>query len=372
MSNYSDGNSFEEILERCLSRVDNSLDKRMGSIIYDALAPACAELAQCYIALDVYTDQTYLLNAVGQNLDNRVVDYGLSRLQATKAQRLVTIYDINGNLMSVDLGTRFSVPNAFGGYNFKLIESVSAGNYIAECETAGSVGNNYTGELLPLVSVNNLGTATMTSVYKPGEDEETDDELRKRAVAKINQEAFAGNKAAYKTMVNNIDGVENVKVFPVWNGGGTVKLAIVATDNTIPSQEFIDNLQTLIDPIQNQGQGVGLAPIGHTVTVVAPDELDIDIEATITIDEEYTIEQLQSAIESNIQKYITEVQNQFSEQDQLIIYTSRVIAAILGVNQVQNVSSLTINGQATDLIINLSGTNVKFPMLDEVVLHSEN
>jgi uncharacterized phage protein gp47/JayE len=369
MSNYSDGNSFEDILARCLARVDAGLDKRMGSIIYDALAPACAELAQCYIALDVYSDQTYLLKAVGENLDNRVVDYGLTRLEATYAQRVITVYDVNGSLMHIDIGTRFSIPNAYGGYNFRIIEEVSQGNYIAECETAGAVGNDYVGELLPLMSINNLGTATITTVYKPGEDAETDDELRKRAIAKINQEAFAGNKAAYKSMVIDIDGVENVKVFPVWNGGGTVKLAIIATDNTIPSQAFIDNLQTLIDPVQNQGQGIGLAPIGHTVTVVAPDELDIDIEATITIDDEYTIEQLQSSIEANIQKYITEVQNLFSEQDQLIIYTSRVIAAILGVTQVKNVSNLTINGEITDLVINLSGTNVKFPMLNEVVLH---
>ena len=170
-------------------------------------------------------------------------------------------------------------------------------------------------------------------------------------------------------MVIDIDGVENVKVFPVWNGGGTVKLAVIATDNTIPSQEFINTLQTLIDPIANQGQGIGLAPIGHSVTVVAPDELDITIEATITIDSEYTIEQLKPSIEANIEAYIKEVQDLFSEQDTITIYISRVIAAILGVNQVQNVSSLTINGTSADLVINLSGTNVKFPMLDEVILH---
>lgn len=369
MSNYSDGNSFEDILARCLARVDDGIDKRMGSIIYDALAPACAELAQCYIALDVYSDQTYLLKAVGENLDARVADYGLTRMVATNAQRIITVYDVNSNLMHIDIGTRFSIPNAFGGYNFTIIEEVSTGNYIAECETSGSVGNDYVGELLPLISINNLGTATITTVYKPGEDAETDDELRRRAIAKINQEAFAGNKAAYKAMVIDIDGVENVKVFSVWNGGGTVKLAVIATDNTIPSQQFIDNLQTLIDPIQNQGQGVGLAPIGHTVTVVAPDELDIDIEATITLEDGYIIEQVQSAIEDNIAVYIKEVQDLFSEQDELTIYVSRVIAAILGVTQVKNVSSLTINGASTDLVIQLSGTNVKFPMLDEVILH---
>ena len=61
MSDYSTNNDFENILERLLANIDDSLDKTQGSIIYDALAPAAAELAQCYIALDVYSDQTYLL-----------------------------------------------------------------------------------------------------------------------------------------------------------------------------------------------------------------------------------------------------------------------------------------------------------------------
>ncbi len=32
--------SFEAIMERCLGRVATSVDKREGSIIYDAIAPA--------------------------------------------------------------------------------------------------------------------------------------------------------------------------------------------------------------------------------------------------------------------------------------------------------------------------------------------
>ena len=369
MSNYSENNGFNEILQRLLANVSDDLDKRQGSIIYDALAPAAAELAQCYIALDVYTDQTYLVTAVDQNLDNRVSDFGMSRNKATYAQRLITIYDINNALMNVPLGTRFSVPNAYGGYNYKLIEQVSAGKFIGECETAGIVGNDYMGELLPLQSINNLGTVTISTVYKPGEDEESDSDLRKRAIAKINQEAFAGNKAAYKKMVEEIDGVESCKVFPIWDGGGTVKLAVVASGNTIPSQEFINNLQALIDPINYHGEGTGLAPIGHSVTVVAPDRLDITIEATLTIDEEYTIEQLEPSILRNIQSYIAEVEELFSEEDDITIYISRVVAAILKVTQVKNVSTLTINNSAQDLEIHLTGTNVKFPMLEEVILH---
>lgn len=370
MSNFSEGNDFEDILARLLENVDASLDKRQGSIIYDALAPAAAELAQCYIALDIFSDQTYLLEAVDENLDNRVADYGLTRRQATNSRVEIEVYNTSNELMDLDdLSARFSVPNEFGGYNFSLIERTNLGTYIAECETAGSEGNEYIGELLPLVSINNLGKAQITTIYKPGEDEETDDELRQRAITKINQEAFAGNKAAYKKFVADIDGVEKSKVFPVWNGGGTVKIAIVAANNTIPAQTFVDYVQELIDPIQNQGQGLGVAPIGHTVTVVAPDRLDIDIEATITPITGYTVAELQSAIEEQIAKYLEEVQENWEDANTLIIYSSKIIAAILGVSQVQNVSNLTINNQSGDLTINVTGTNVKFPILDEVILN---
>jgi uncharacterized phage protein gp47/JayE len=164
MSNYSTGNDFQDILTRLLANVDDSLDKRQGSIIYDALAPAAAELAQCYIALDIYTDQSYLLTATGENLDNKVADYGVERQKATYAQRKILVYDTNELLMKVEIGTRFSVPNEYGGYNYTITEELGTGEYIAVCETSGTDGNEYIGELLPLTSINNLGSAKLTDV----------------------------------------------------------------------------------------------------------------------------------------------------------------------------------------------------------------
>ena len=368
---FSENNDYNSILTRLLSNVSDTLDKREGSIIYDALAPAAMELAQCYINLDIYNNQSYLLTAIGTNLDNRVADYGLTRISATASQVLITITDINDELMSVDIGSRFSVPNDYGGYNFTIIENQSSGVYLAECETLGSAGNTYTGMLLPLQSINNLGNAVLTSIYKPGEDEESDDILRARALRKLNQTSFAGNKAAYREMAIGIDGVEDCKVFPVWDGGGTVKLAIIAANHTLPTQEFIDNVQTQIDPLQNQGEGIGLAPIGHSVTVVSPTKLDINISATLTIKSSSTIEQLQSSIVQQIQNYIYSVQNDFVDNDTLIIYLSKISAAILNISDVLNVSSLTINGNATDLEIdNSAGTTIYYPMLGTVTLNA--
>ena len=45
--------TFEVLLKRMLDRVSNSLDKREGSIIYDAAAPAANELQNAYINLDI-------------------------------------------------------------------------------------------------------------------------------------------------------------------------------------------------------------------------------------------------------------------------------------------------------------------------------
>ena len=38
--------TYEEILKRLLAKVPSNVDKREGSVIWDALAPAAAEIAQ--------------------------------------------------------------------------------------------------------------------------------------------------------------------------------------------------------------------------------------------------------------------------------------------------------------------------------------
>ena len=41
--------NYDTILQRMLDNVSSKVDKREGSIIYDAIAPCAAELAQMYI-----------------------------------------------------------------------------------------------------------------------------------------------------------------------------------------------------------------------------------------------------------------------------------------------------------------------------------
>ena len=370
MFNFSDGNSFKEILDRCLARIDDTLDKRQGSIIYDALAPACAELATCYTILDMFADQTYLVSAVGDNLDNLVANYGLIRISAIYAQRLGTFLNTNDEPMEITIGAKFSVPNESGGYNYTVTSTTStSGTYILTCDTAGTVGNEYFGTILPLQSINNLGTATLGTIYIAGEDEESDDSLRQRAIDKLNETAFGGNIADYKEFMEAQEGVGECLVLPVWDGGGTVKLVVITSSYDIPTSALIDTLQTAVDPTQNQGEGYGKAPIGHVVTVVAPTEYDLDINCIVSVETRYTLESLKDDIENAIKDYILEIQKLWANSSSLIIYISRLIAAVVDVDGIANVSSLTINGSSTDVTIDVTSAGNPYPMAGEIIIN---
>ena len=229
--------SYEEILSRMLARVSDELDKRQGSVIYDALAPAAAELAELYIELTIYMEQTFLTTATGTNLDNRGADYGMVRDEASASIRLGIMKNNNDELIDIPIGSRFSVPEA--NVTYEAIEKIDVGNYKLQCEQLGTIGDEYSGNLLPIYLVPNLTSATISTIIVPGQDTETDSSFRERIINRINQRPFAGNKSSYLEYVNDIEGVGGCKVFPVWNGGGTVKVSVVDSNFDIPTSEFI-------------------------------------------------------------------------------------------------------------------------------------
>ena len=57
IGDYLEKYTFEYLIDSALSRVSDSIDKREGSIIYDALAPACYELAEVYMQLRSILDR---------------------------------------------------------------------------------------------------------------------------------------------------------------------------------------------------------------------------------------------------------------------------------------------------------------------------
>lgn len=71
--------TYESLLDEALDRVTSDVDKREGSLIYDAIAPSIYMLAQMYVQLDCYTDLFFADTAIGDYLDRIVATVGLAR-----------------------------------------------------------------------------------------------------------------------------------------------------------------------------------------------------------------------------------------------------------------------------------------------------
>lgn len=362
---YSDDNSFEKIMDRCLgNKILENVDKRPGSIIYDALAPICLELAEAYVKMDIMEEQTFLTTATGINLDKRAFDYGLSRTPATNALRIAEfkkykmdsdgnfVHDDKGNKILIDMditeGARFTLPED-SSITFEYIGKTDGYN-ILKCEQTGTKGNEHVGTILPLIPIKNLIEAKITSTYKPAEDEETDEELRRRVVDSINYSSFGGNIEDYIEKVNAIDGVGNTKVFPAWQYNGSVLLSIVDPIFNPITDEFARNLKEQIDPDEDTGQGVGIAPIGHYVTITTPAKKYVNVSMSVELMNTVTLETIKEDIEKKISEYFETVRKSFSQNVNLTIYRARIIEKVLELKEVLNVKDVALNGNFTDVI----------------------
>lgn len=256
MGNLDEYYDFNNIMQRMLLKVSDSIDKREGSIIYDALAPCAMEIAKMYIVLKDNIDLSFVDTSVDEYLDRLCNQIMIQRKQATKAIRQAKFYDKNNNLMDIPLNERFTIDDLV----YKAIKKIEVGIYECECETAGLKGNIQSGSLVPINYMENLGKAILTDILIPGEDTESDEALRERYFETINEKAFSGNIADYKKKTKEIAGVGAVKVTPVWQGGGTVELTILDSNFNKASKQLIDIVQEEICP-NKQESGIGLAPI---------------------------------------------------------------------------------------------------------------
>jgi len=204
---YSDVMSFDVILDRMLDRIPETVDKREGSVIYDALAPAAAELAKAYMECDVIMDETFVDTASLQYLLLRCKERGITVKEESAA---VVQGEFTPSALTIPTGTRFNCESV----NYVVTEKITDGKYKLQAETLGSAGNQYSGILLPIQPVNGLRTAKITGVLIPGEDGDTTDSLRKKYYASVNGEAFGGNIADYIERVNQIAGVGGAR-FPL-------------------------------------------------------------------------------------------------------------------------------------------------------------
>ena len=378
--------TYQYLLNLALSKVSDTVDTREGSIIYDAIAPACYVLAQVFQEMHSVMQETYILTATGENLENRVIEQGLTRRAATPAVRLATFTLTDGSPATIPLGSRFSSISDTDPLTYVITAvykdsegNVVAGSYQATCETAGTKGQEYVGNILPISYLPYLKTATISTTLVPGSDTETDEELRQRYMAKVEVSAFGGNIAQYREMFTELSGIAAVQIYPVWNGGGTVKVSIVDSLYRACTPDFVTSIQTKVDPeneLSTPSTGLGLAPMDHKVTVTTPTEVACNISGTVALVSGYTLSQVQESVHAALEAYIAELRKSWGESSPLnqysvTLYIAQVIRVILSVAGVANITDVKVNDSSSDVAFTENSTTQQLPILGEVTLSAQ-
>lgn len=385
LSEYLQKYTYEYILTEALSKVPDNVDKREGSIIRDALSPCCYEAAKHILYLADIIEQTYIETANGLWLDGRVIEGGITRDPATYAKKLGVFKTQLDEPCQISIGQSFStVGDTILNYTAVQVYvnedgDVVPGSYVMQCNTVGSMGNSYIGRIVPNDYIEKLASAEITTLLYPGEEEESDDSLRERFLANLMKTAFGGNIAQYRQWAKEIPGIGGVQVYPVWAGGGTVKLSIIDTDYNSCSSEFCQTILEKFDPENSGGEtglGLGIAPIGHKVTVSTPLPRTINVSGKITLLPGYKLETLLPQIKLALEEYLLSLRQAWENSDDennysVIVYLGRINFAILNVKGVSSAYELQLNGTDTDIRLTETSSLQEIPVLGTVSLDEQ-
>lgn len=307
---------FEDILSRMLARIPDSLDKRQGSIIYDALAPAAVEFVEAYVEREANRALSYASTSVGQWLDMRVAEHGVFRMSATKALRYGYFWadeDKKEHFDGIPLLGRYSVPNE--KTNYIVARKLSFGVYELTCEDAGASGNEpETGiSLLPVDYISGLAIAELGEIIAPGEDAETDGQLYDRFVRTITRPPFGGNRADYEEYFRAIDGVGWVRLYRADPEKGHVTAYVLGADTMPPSPELVEEAQTKIDPFVSRGEGIGMAPMAHIVHVHPAAGTPIKVRARLALLRDWSIDQVRKGVEEAVSEFLRSLRTHWAD-----------------------------------------------------------
>lgn len=316
--------TYEEKLQAMLDRVPSNVDKREGSVIYDALAPSAYFLTQQTFQLDNFIDLVLADTAVGEYLDRAISPSGVSRKAATAAVRKMTTSG------PVDPGSRWGI----GGLVYVVTAKTGDYEYEAECQTEGEIGNWYSGSIQPL-SMSGV-TAELTDIIAAGSDEESDEALRERFYLKVRLPATSGNAYHYKLWAMEVAGVGDAKVFPLDDGPGTITVLIVnANKRRDPALE-----KAVWDYIES------VRPIGAAVTVSSPEEIKANITADVLLDgtrrKEDVLGDFKEAVDSYLKSLV------FSNYR---VSYAKIGNLLLDIDGVDDYNDLKLNGGVTNIAV---------------------
>lgn len=347
--------TYPQILQRLKSQVSSGMDSSEGSFIHDVLSPAALEMAQLYANLDLVLVFSFAQTTHGQYLDYRAGEHGLVRKAATYATGTLNVSGSQGIVIAQ--GQVFVTD---GGIEFETTTGASipeAGSVLIpiRAKAPGITGN------VPSATIKKAQAAIpgVTSITNEiptsgGVDEENDEALLNRLLEKVRYPVTSGNAYHYLQWAKEVVGVGDAKVFPLWNGAGSVKVVIIDSENGPADPELVADTAAYIESVM---------PIGSALTVESALALDIDIAAAVSLAEGYTLEQVTTSLTELAANYLKEIA---LKQD--YISYAKIGSILLETPGILDYSGLTVNEGAENIPVDLSAGNCQVAVVGAVTL----
>lgn len=329
-----------------LDNMTNDIDKREGSFVSNMVSPVGTEFAKYYIELDNILSIMFLEDATNEFLDKKVYDFGIYRKMGTSARGTIKVTGTNGTFIPKGSEVLSQGELVFYTLNDTWIENEEA---IIEVEASNvGVDFNIIANSIDKFAkkIDGVSSVTNEEEFKEGTDAETDEELRERFFEIIRRPATSGNIYHYEQWAKEIDGINQARVKPLWNGNGTVKV-IVSNNNNIVEEDIVRKCQDHINKVR---------PVGADVTVITPTKLDIIVSANIYVEDGFDATKAKLDFEENLKKYL-------SSCNDTVVYT-RVASCLGSVKGVKDYSELKLNGG----ISNISFDDEKLPIVKTITL----
>ncbi len=345
----------DELTNRMTEALKNPANKQEGSFARDNIQAVAEEGAMLYEYADFVNDMHFLDTTKGKYLDRKAEDYNLKRKQATKAKGVCSFYGTNGTI--IQRGFEVSSDTRIYRTLEEAVITKESVSVLIEAEKAGEIGNVPERSVWRLVSaLPGVDRVENVTAIKNGSDIETDEAFRERLYAKVRTPATSGNVHHYYNWAMSVEGVGRCKVFPLWNGNGTVKVSILDSTMGKADELLIEKVKKYIDP--DPGRGEGQAPIGATLTVSTATHKEITLDLAVTSE----------ADKEEIKRKITTVVQEFFKK---IAYTKRNVLSfalisnlLFDIEEIQDIQDLKINEMTDRIQIGAE----EIPYLKEVVV----
>jgi len=350
---YLEEQTEENIMQRMLDRVPSDIDKSEGSFIWDAEAPVAFMLSEAAIWAQELLRRGFASTAASsdenfrsEELDLRAAEHGVTRRSAVQATGRVIFTGEPGKV--IPAGTVVSTPaddvsgEASLEYETTLLATLDhtgKAEVVIHAVVAGRGSNVPAGTITILSSsVSGITGVTNPAAVTGGANIESDTSLLERFYARVRNQGTSGNKAQYMQWAGEIAGVGASRVVPLWKGPGTVGIYLLDADKRAANSEIVAAVQNYIDPTQD-GQGEGTAPAGPVITVMAAEEVPLNINVQLTFASNASPEEVRTLIQKGVTAYL----KQLAFSDSLVRYT-RIAAILLDIPPIIDYSNLTVNG----------------------------